>query len=482
MVTRRAFFPRLARPVVILLLVVELLLLRALSAAAQLPPALTAALQHRLDSTQRAYGVRGVTAAVRFADGTIWTGAAGSSTVQPPDPLRPQMLFGIASITKTFTAALVLRLAERGAFGLDDPIRQHLPVLGAYPNIHPGITIRQLLGHTSGLAEYTRTSAFQDTVLRRPAQRFLADSLLRLVGAGTNLPGVAYAYINTGYLVLGMLIERKLGMPLAQAYRQELLTPTGLDSTFLGYDDPLPAALPVAHSWTWAISGTIRDLSLAPRTALFSGYQAAGGLLATPADVARWGAALFGGSVLSAASRQLMQTASPLSSAARYGLGAIAYSVDGGRTAWGHMGGIWGCQSIFCYEPICGLSIAVLINDDLRPDLRYNLMPALYAIAARATCSVQAVPPPVVVAEKSRFLPNPAHGTTTLELGAPARGHAHTLTLYDAAGRAVRTFALPADAFRHNLPLDGLPPGVYSTRLVSDTSPATVTQRLVVLP
>jgi len=122
-------------------------------------------------------GHHGVSAAAVFADGTVWSAAAGRAGLS--ESLQQSHLIAIGSITKTMTAAIVLQLAAEGRLGLDDPIAKHLP-----PRLYvsPDITIRQLLNHTSGVANYTGTSGLSQLIAASPGHVFTADELLNVIG------------------------------------------------------------------------------------------------------------------------------------------------------------------------------------------------------------------------------------------------------------------------------------------------------------
>lgn len=141
-------------------------------------------------------GHHGVSAAAVFADGTVWSAAAGRAGLS--ESLQQSHLIAIGSITKTMTAAIVLQLAAEGRLGLDDPIAKHLP-----PRLYvsPDITIRQLLNHTSGVANYTGTSGLSQLIAASPGHVFTADELLNVIGPPRFLPGTATEYTNTAFLL-----------------------------------------------------------------------------------------------------------------------------------------------------------------------------------------------------------------------------------------------------------------------------------------
>src|SRR4051812_24387818 len=168
----------------------------------------------------------GVALAVR-APGFSWSGAAGDADRTTRKPLTPRAPFRIASVTKTFTAAAILRLAEDGKLGLDDPIAHHLSP-GTFAILRRGgydidrIRIRHLLQHTSGLYDYAEDPAFQTFVVSHPHHRWTRAEQVRFAithGKPLFAPGTDFHYSDTGYVLLGEVLERETGHTLAAAYR-----------------------------------------------------------------------------------------------------------------------------------------------------------------------------------------------------------------------------------------------------------------------
>ncbi|MEZ4456197.1 MAG: serine hydrolase domain-containing protein [Gemmatimonadales bacterium] len=120
--------------------------------------------------------------------------------------LRPEHLISIASITKTMTGAVILRLAEAGKLVLDDPISRWLQPIA---NVDPAITVRQLLNHTSGVANYTADPAFSAAIAADPGHRFSREELLQFIGPYRAFaPGARTQYTNTAFILLGMIAEQ----------------------------------------------------------------------------------------------------------------------------------------------------------------------------------------------------------------------------------------------------------------------------------
>jgi D-alanyl-D-alanine carboxypeptidase len=283
------------------------------------------------------------------------------------------MYFDIGSIAKNYVATLILRLSEESLLNLDDPLSQWLP---NFDNVNPQVTVRQLLGHTSGIANFTRNQFFWDAVFQNPTRMWTPEEVLSYIGPPDFLPGTAWDYSNTNYTLLGMIAERATGTSLSSALRGRLLEPFGLTHTFLEAEETVPGT--IAHAW-FDIDGDGRydDISGIDRTSQVSAAWAAGGMVATAADVARWACALFEGKVLSADSLSQMldfrQVSLPPTPITDYGLGTVRALVSG-REYWGHGGDMIGYTAMMFYAPKERISIAILINQDF---LDYSAGPLL---------------------------------------------------------------------------------------------------------
>jgi D-alanyl-D-alanine carboxypeptidase len=324
---------------------------------------LRAELVARLDSTIDAVlartGVKGATAAIITPEGA-WKGVAGIS--DETTPVDPAMLFAMGSITKTFTAATILQLVSEGRLALGDTIGTWI---SGYANINGRVTVRQLLAHTSGLNSFTDNEAFW-AFTGEDLERFITpEDVLQFVGRPHFSPGFGWRYCNTGYTLLGMIIERVTGRAYDEVIAERHLAPLGLTSIAMGYDDTLPGVL--AGNWTNIDDiGELDDMRTLPRRAFYSGAWAAGGLVTTAEHIARWGRALYGGDVLTPAMRDSMTTFRSipgLGPNGGYGLGIMRATVAG-QLAWGHGGDIPAFSSILWHFPAKGVTVAVLVNQN----------------------------------------------------------------------------------------------------------------------
>ncbi len=338
-----------------------------------MPAELGAHLQQALDRWAGAPGHRGVTAAVVLKDGTRWIGAAGLARVD--EPMRAEHLVGIASITKTMTAALVLQLVDEGVLRLDDPVDRWLD---PHAHVPVAITIRQLLNHTNGLANYTTHPALGAAIDADPAHHFTADELLAFVGPPLFPAGERTEYTNTAYLLLGGILERATGRQLIELYRDRLWRPLGLTGVFMPGADVPPG--PVA-----AAEGRAGEVSPLEHMSLLTIGHSAFGLFADAATVASWGHAFFTGQVVSAERQLEMRTLEPaagnIPGETGVGLGIRGYAyLD--RQQYGHSGGMALASSLLLFDPELGITVAVLMNQGQNAG-HFVLAPQLLAIAGR---------------------------------------------------------------------------------------------------
>lgn len=275
-----------------------------------------------------------------------WADSVARRPFTPDTPLR------LASNTKTYVAAAVLRLVEDGRVSLDDPIGRHIaPVhvtmLRADGYDPEAMRVRHLLTHTSGLVDHTVNDVYLPAVQRDPAHRWTRTEQLGVgMAHGTPLgpPGAQFRYSDTGYILLGELLERVTGLPLAAALRAQLdYARLGLADTWLESLEPPPAMLPPrAHQWY----GSDDTFAWDPSLDLYGG----GGLASPLRDMARFTRAVMTGRVYRrAATLDTMRTnliparAGSGPRARDFGMGLYATTVDG-TPAWGHSG-FWGTAS-----------------------------------------------------------------------------------------------------------------------------------------
>ena len=338
--------------------------------AGGVPPSATdatrRALTLRLGSLRATYGLPGVSAAILFADGTMWRATSGFADVGARRRLTANTEFAVASISKTFLAAQVLILAEEGKVDLETPVTTYLPDLA----IDPAVTVRQLLDHTSGLHDYFYDPDIDEALLADRKHAWTAEEALTYVGKSYFEPGKGWHYSNTNYLILGLLAESIEQAPLAEQLHTRFLTPLGLDHThYQGVDVPLG---PLARAYRFDGPGLrlppipLTDgTDIVPFTSVVTAAGGAGSIASTAEDLVTWAKALYGGSVLSPASFSAMvvdaQLTAPFKPSIPYGLGVQEATIDG-RPTLGHSGRLLGSRSVVRWLPDEGIAIAVLTN------------------------------------------------------------------------------------------------------------------------
>lgn len=324
------------------------------------------ALTARLGTLRSTYGLPGVSAAILFADGTMWRATSGFADVATRRRLTADTEFAVASISKTFLSALILVLAEEGKLAIDDPVVEHLPDLA----IDPTITIRQLLDHTSGLHDFFYDEDIDDALLADRRRVWTSDEVLGYVGKPYFKPGTGWHYSNTNYVILGRLAEAIEGVPLAEQLRARFLAPLGLDDThYQGVEAPQG---PIARAYRFVGPG-VREkpipvgdgTNIVPFTSVVTAAGSAGSLASTADDLATWARALYGGTVLTPASFMAMVTDAQRTAAFKpsipYGLGVQEATIDG-RPTLGHSGRLLGSRSVVRWLPNEGIAIAVVTN------------------------------------------------------------------------------------------------------------------------
>ena len=322
----------------------------------------TKEMQEVLVNGLKRYNGKGISVAVIVPGHKMWIGVSGVS--HGTTPIKPETLFDAGSITKNFVAALTLKLVEESLLTLDDPLHKWLP---DYPNIDNTITIRQLLNHTSGLYSLQGPSAIRPA-LKDPERLWTPKEVLTTLVGKPHFPkGTGWQYSNTGYILLGMIIEKATGSKIATELRNRFWKPLGLDSMFFAIQEALPVN--IAHGWI-DLNGdkVLDDFSVFPRTAFQSIFQGAGGIFSTPEDLANWTHALFHERIVvsKGSLQQMLAFHSPTSKPAidGYGLGVQRFTprIFNELEMWGHAGNSPGYSAFMWYLPEYSVSIALIAN------------------------------------------------------------------------------------------------------------------------
>ncbi|MCP4572788.1 MAG: beta-lactamase family protein [bacterium] len=264
------------------------------------------------------------------------TFVAGVTDRGVDEALTAHHTFRIASNTKTYVAAAILRLGEMGLLNIDDPLALHLSeeqriLLSSDGYDLQAMTVGQVLSHTSGLFEHPADPRYAEAILANPQREWTADELIRLCvewGDPVGAPGEKFSYSDTGYIILGGIVERKTGRNLGQAVHSLLdYDDLGLDSTWWEiYEDEPATAAPRAHQYYGEHDAT----GWHPSMDLYGG----GGLLTDARDLGRFLRLLLGGEVFQHEATLAAMTGQ---GAREYRLGIFCTRFDD-RLAWGHTG------------------------------------------------------------------------------------------------------------------------------------------------
>lgn len=300
-------------------------------------------------------------AAVLIARGgdVLFRGARGEGDMEHPKALSAGAVFEIGSITKQFTAAGVLKLAEAGKLSLDDPLSKYVK---DYPNGN-NITLLQLLNHTAGLKDYTEIPEWVS------AKTHPDMTTAQLIDLFKNqkpefAPGTDWRYDSSGYVLLGAVVENVTGMPWHAYLKQALFQPLGLTHT--GYGSDPDFAKQLVHGY--ALSNG--HIALAPKLSL-SQAHAAGALVSTVDDLLKWNLALHEGRVLHHASYLQMITPVGKAVGQHYGFG-IDHDTLRGADMLQHGGSTFGFNSYLLYLPQSRTTVAVLNNEEAEKAPRGN--------------------------------------------------------------------------------------------------------------
>lgn len=273
----------------------------------------------------------------------------GLADVELQVAARAEHVFRLASVTKQYAAAALLSLVEQGKVSLDDPISKFLP---DFPVAE--VTVEQLLNHTSGIKSYTGIEGYMASGKIRAD---LSTEELVAVFADEAVdfaPGEQWAYNNSGYVLVGAVIEAVTGQSWNDYLREALLLPNGIELT-----DAYPDTA-VVPGRVQGYNGPLEDLQRAPFLSMTQPH-AAGALMATAADVDRWQQTLHNGKVLGDEIYQQMITPRGAAVESTYGFG-ITVGEWFGEPSLSHSGGIFGFTTHALYLPDDKLSIVVLAN------------------------------------------------------------------------------------------------------------------------
>lgn len=282
---------------------------------------------------------------------TVFRGAYGLANMELQVAMEPRMVFRIASLAKQFTATGVLILIERGKISLDDDIRKYLP---DYPTHGQVITIRHLLTHTSGIPDTYGNPRWQDVkrddLPPKAVIDLFKDEPLDFA------PGEQFKYVNSGYFLLGQIIEAVSGKSYEQFLKEEIFEPLGMVAT---QTEPVYRIIP------WRVSGYnfVEGEFIRCGFLNMDHIQGPGNLRSTVDDLAKWDAALYTESLLPTATLEMLWTPSTLASgeSTNYGFGMGIGELDGHHMV-AHRGSINGFDAYSLRLPESRIYVALFMN------------------------------------------------------------------------------------------------------------------------
>ncbi len=336
-------------------------------------------LQTVLDSVSRKLNLKGVSAAVLIPNTGIWKGVYGESHAGVP--IQADMSFTIGSNTKTYIATLMLKLQEKGILNISDTIGKWI-VNKPYTN--GKVTIKQLLNHTSGFGDFSYNPLFIDAIKSDFNRVWQPEEIYPFFTPPVFTPaGSGYQYSDQNTLLAGIIIEKATGQPLKKSLRELVLDPAKLTNTVYYPFETSPLTIP--HSWSADYgSGQLEDLDAMygySRVAFCSADNAAGGMMSTAEENARFWNSLMAGKIINQNSLELMKqfvATSALNNG--YGL-CLEQRVNAlnGRTVYAHNGYVPGSVNDNAYDAASGACITVLTNQDKVLDLS-PLLQALHKV------------------------------------------------------------------------------------------------------
>lgn len=338
----------------IVFFILALSLFGAVQSFAQIvPPSdeMLAALDETIESYLKENNIPGGLVAVASRGEIIHLRNYGLANVELAVPVSERTVFEIGSISKQFVSAAAMLLVEEGKLALDDPIHRHLPGL---PSEWLGVTVRQLLNHTSGIPDYEEIRTYDVYRFRLTPEEVIQIAHSRPMDFA---PGTGWYYSNTGYFLASMIVERIEGRPLGQVLASRIFEPLEMTQTRMA-DPEAIIQHRAAGYWVNKVGELINRNPTETSSTL-----GAGGIVSTAHDLAKWDAALYGDKILSAGSKKTMWTAAVLPGGedTEYALGWRVTPYEGLRSQ-NHSGQVAGFVANFARFPDQEAAIIVFMN------------------------------------------------------------------------------------------------------------------------
>lgn len=292
---------------------------------------------------------------------------AGYAKVEEKKPMQDRMVAWLYSISKTYTAVLVMKMKEQGKIALDSSIQRYLPahIAGRLPQAK-AITVRMLLSHTSGFSNFTGSSAYFLAQFNHPLQQPSIEEQLEYVYKEPMIfePGTDFLYSNTNYLLLTLILENLSGKTWAELLHSEIVQPLELHNTYYPVSQEQVQTLGFPNYYFERFNNGVLENCTQWNHAVAYNLVGYGGIAANGTDVIRFMEALIGGKLLSQKSLDEMRTwiKGKQSTEAEYGLGLEYFEYEKGVPSYGHEGDNIGATTEVLYIPSKQTYIFISIN------------------------------------------------------------------------------------------------------------------------
>jgi len=413
-------------------------------------------LQAKLESLVKQKSLFGISAAVLIGDDLIWRGTAGYSNPHSQDTVTIDMNGSIGSNTKMMTSAIILLLLEEGKLSLDDTIDKWFTPSS---KINGEITVRQLLNHTSGIANYT-TEAWVDSFKTNPAKIWTMNEMIDvLVGEPDFQPGASWNYSNTGYLLLGSIIEKVENKSYRDVLHERIFDPLELSTMYTPIEDE-PTG-PVMTPWfDIDDDGEQDNLEEYSLMAMHTSGGSAGYIYSTPADLAMFLNKIFSAEIITQSSLIEMTTTVPARENYDYGLGLVKYKIFD-KPYYGHTGQYIGYLSFSAYEPETKLSVAIIMNLTFADT--YGVGQEITELAYNEIITSIEEEDLLNEFSLSQNYPNPFNPSTTISYSIPKQTHV-SLKVYDILGKEVAELVneeMSSGSYKVDFDATNLSSGIY---------------------
>ncbi len=328
-------------------------------------PVLAGKLQQVLDSTAKALKMMGVSANIILGDNSVWNGYTGFGDPFVEAPINPEHLFWTASMGKLFLGATVMQLVEENKMSLDDPI-------GKYFNdiqyVDTNITIRELLKHRSGVKEFLSQTATAQWYNNPDKMWTPREALETYLGPKDFAHGTSFAYSNSNFVILGMVIEKVTGNTLAQEFRSRIFNPLGMEHSYFQPQETFIEN--ITPCWSdFNQDGIFDDQSnFIHSTSFASMVFGAGAILSKSEEVSKFTRAVFRAELFNQSLLDEMKQCTSVSfgpNSTGYGIATMRYKFFN-KDYFGHGGDISGFTTLTIHQPETNVTLTLMVNNDRR--------------------------------------------------------------------------------------------------------------------